>query len=422
MNSLEGKVKDRKFYSLIKKLTNSFGDALDKPFVEEYGSWYDRIKILAKGDTDIIAKILLKRPDLSNQKLSQCLVDIKKTTDYFDVQKEFSKKPPHASTKEEFTEELILFLVRMMHEKNHVHNEKMFSRQGEIRHFERILVTDYLKYEKYLYDTSVSNFIICPFENFDSDSTMDFSESLMIKRITQDEFHHLEKLQSEDGNVLKSYPEYAIVLTNTHDWMQKVISIVTACRLLKKGAIGIKTVFFGYAFPFRSWDVLSVPSEIKFYKKEKEPLFSVVKSEKKELVELFLKIKGALFADFLEIASRRFNLAYQRDKIEDRFIDYFVSLESLYSTKVERGEVTHRISTRASKVLDKSLENRRTKRNRLKKLYNYRSGIVHGEKIKLTWENIEEVENIVRQSLKWFINRKTGTDHHKIIDELDFML
>ena len=41
--------------------------------------------------------------------------------------------------------------------------------------------------------------------------------------------------------------------------------------------------------------------------------------------------------------------------------------------------------------------------------------------MKLTWDDIEEVEAIVRMSLKWFINRSDNTNHNQIIDELDLI-
>ena len=48
---------------------------------------------------------------------------------------------------------------------------------------------------------------------------------------------------------------------------------------------------------------------------------------------------------YLSIAIRRFNFAYKKDRLEDKWIDYLVSSESLYSETNESVEATHEIST-----------------------------------------------------------------------------
>jgi hypothetical protein len=418
--SLEKKVKNTELYNLMKMLVNSFFDSLNKPFVPEYGSWYDRIKFLIEGNSDQVALILLTRPDLNNEKLSKCLVTVDKNLKFLIQNKDFSRKPPHASTSEGFKEELTLFWVKMFEEREHLLLERFYSSEGIERFLERFLITEYLKYEEYLYDDSASDFLIFPLENFiGPQSIIDFGQRLRIRKITQDEFHNLAEIQSMCEGELTSYPEFVISTPNNGDWMRDTTAIITTLRLLKKGTIGLKKAYYAYAFPFRPWEVLESPPETDFYKKESETLYSSSNLELKEVIQLFTNLKTVKNIKYVEVALRRFNLAYQRNTIEDRFIDYFISLESLYSTVGERGEVTHRISTRASRVLSEKFEDRQTKRKMLKKLYGYRSGIVHGEQIRLRQEHLDEIENVVRLSLKWFTNQGDLANHKKIIDEID---
>jgi hypothetical protein len=420
---LEKKVRKKELYNLLKNLTHSFIDALDKPFVPDYGSWYDRIKVLVEGDADLVGAILLKRPDLDGEKLSKCLLDVERSLKFLTKEKDLSRKPPHASTSEGFKEEITLFLAKMLEEKNRLLREGFFSGEGIKRFFERFLVTEYLKYEQYLHDDFASDYVICPLENFiGPQSTIDFGGGLKIRKITQDEFHSLADMQSRYEGGLTSYPEFVIYGTGNRDWVKDTVTIITALRLMKKGTVGLKSAYFGYAFPFRPWTVLEPPVETKYYKEKPESLYVSTNSESSEIVRLFSTLEIARNVRYLEVALRRCNLAYQRDTNEDRFIDYFVSLESLYSTTGERGEVTHRISTRASRVLAKSFEDRKKKRNRLKKLYGYRSGIVHGEQIRLRREYVEEVEEIVRMSLKWFTCQSDFADHKKVIDQIDLLV
>jgi hypothetical protein len=46
---------------------------LDAPFILEYGSSYDRIKVLLSAEPDFIVKVLKLRPDLDESNLSNVL-------------------------------------------------------------------------------------------------------------------------------------------------------------------------------------------------------------------------------------------------------------------------------------------------------------------------------------------------------------
>ena len=92
--SLEKKVENRKLYNLMKILVDSFFDALNKPFVPEYGSWYDRTKILVEGNSDQVAAILLIRSELDNKKLSKCLVTVDRTLKFLIQEKDLSRRHP----------------------------------------------------------------------------------------------------------------------------------------------------------------------------------------------------------------------------------------------------------------------------------------------------------------------------------------
>ena len=121
----------------------------------------------------------------------------------------------------------------------------------------------------------------------------------------------------------------------------------------------------------------------------------------------------------MTIAIRRFNFAYNRDRFEDRWVDHFISLESLFSKSSEQTEVTHRISTRVSKALATTLEDKKEMRKKMKDWYGIRSKIVHGTKVALKPKEVQEVEDVVRKSLKLFMENKDYADPTKIIDDLD---
>lgn len=404
----------------MKILINSFFNALNKPFISEYGSGYDRIKILVEGNADQIAAILLRRPDLNNKKLSKCLVSVDRTLKFFIQNKDFSRKPPHASTSEDFKEELTLFSTKMLDEREHLLHDGFYSGEGVDHLLQRFMVTEYLKYEEYLYDDSASDFVICPLENFiGPESTIDFGGCLRIRKITQDEFHHLvETKEKIEGEFPESYPEFILSLPLENNPTPHIELVLTALRLLRKEKVGLSKIYYGFAFPHRPWKILEAPELSKFVRNPEDSLYMFSETQNTKLIELLSLFDQNKGVGYLTIAIRRFNFAYQRENIEDSWIDYFISLESLYSKTSELTEVTHRIATRASRVLANNYDDRIKQKKKIKEWYTLRSKIVHGIKVNLDQEKLQELADCLKKSIVWFLNQK-NVDHDKIIDELD---
>lgn len=412
------RIRNNELFELLKDLVYSFADALDKPFIPDYGSWHDRIKSLVEGDPSLIAQILLKRPDLENKKLSKCLVSTARCLEFI-INEAFSIKPPHASSEEGYREELTFFLEKLLKEKENLRREGFYSSEGVKRVFSEVLEKEYLKFEAYLYADSVSDFLICPIENFVGSTKTDLGNHLTIRKITHDEFCSLVEAEEEyEGKFPESYPEFVLHIPVKGNPIEHVELILTALRLLKKEKVGLTRIYHGYALSCRPWKVLEIPEATKFVRKREGPLYVFSKSENRKLVDLLSLLQRTKSVGYLNVAIRRFNFAYQRERLEDSWIDYFVSLESLYSKTSEMTEVTHRIATRVSKVLADSLKDRMEIKRRIKKWYRIRSKIVHGIEVDLDQEQLQELEVILRKSLIWFLNQKDA-DHDRIIDLLD---
>ena len=411
------KVRNERVFKLLEVVVSSFMHALDKPFLLDYGSWYDRIKTLVEANSSLVAEILLKRPDLEDEKLSRCLLGTEKYLESI-TKEDVSSTPPHASTREDYREELVHFLDKLFMEKERVQRRGTFSEEGLRRHFNDILRREYSGYEDYLYSESVSDFVICPLDNFVGSKELDFGLS-KIRKIAQDEFHSLVEAEERHGSKLESYPEFVLCLPSNDDWRTVAEMIITALRLLDKERVGLSRAYNGYALPCRMWEILEPPAESKFVKKHADSLYVLPDSEDEKLIDLFSILNETKNVGYLTTAIRRFNFAYARDRYEDRWIDYFVSLESLYSKTSESGEVTHKIATRVSKALADSFEERTKMVRRMRKWYGIRSKIVHGIRVSIDQKQIQELEEIVRKSLKWFMNQKEHANHQEIIDILD---
>lgn len=419
------KIRNPKLLELLKSLTKALIDALDKPFVPDYGSWYDRIKIILERDPDLLAKILEKRPELQEKRLSMCLLLAEKCLQAL-LAEDICRNKRHASTLEEHQDELALFLERLFKERER--ERTLFANPEAFeRHFSDIFQMEYLRYEKYLYDSSITDLLICPLQNFicsKSKHVIELGGKSVIRKITQDEFHSLVEAENRYGrelHELESYPEFVLCIPiEGNDWQEQIESLIISLRLLKEEGIGLSRIYFAYALPFRPWNIMDTPPGTKFVGKQSGEFFDFKDSDDLGLNAILALVNKTRKVGYLNVSMRRFNFAHERERLEDCWIDYFVSLESLYSKESEMTEVTHRLATRVSRALGSDPFGDRTKiRGKMKEWYGIRSKIVHGTNVQLEQEQMKNLEKVLRDSLKWFMNQKECADHDKIIDLLD---
>jgi hypothetical protein len=420
VNDQKQQIRNPKLFELLKALTKAFVDALDKPFFSGYGSRYDRIKALIAGNPELVAKILEKRPDLEEKKLSLCLVSAEKALRAL-LQEDICRNAPHASTLEEYQDELASFLEKLFKERERSRDRALFANPEAFeRHFGDVFLRGYLRYEKYLYDSSISNFLICPLQNFICSKDIELEGRLVIRKIRQEEFHSLVEAEESHGYELQNYPEFILyVPIDDSDWRELIKMVITSLRLLKNERIGLSRIYYGYALPSRPWKIVGSPEGTKFVEKWAENFFNLSDSEDVELKKLFSLLNRVKEVGYLSVSIRRFNFAYERERLEDRWIDYFVSLESLYSKTSELTEVTHRLATRVSRALGGAQDDRKEIRDKIKEWYGIRSKIVHGIQVNLGQKQLEDLEEILRKSLKWFMNQREYFNHDKLIDLLD---
>lgn len=415
------KARNSNLFKCLEDLTRAFMEGLDKPFFSSYGSWYDRVRILIKGNTELVAKILERRPDLEEEKLSRCLVSAGRCLNAL-LKEDIQRNPPHASTEDEYRDELVFFLEKLFKERERIHTRAVFATSEALnRHFDRIFREEYLRYEKYLYRESVSDFLIGEFRNFTCSESVGLENQLTIREITQEEFHSLVEADERYGYKLESYPEFVLYMpVENENWRRQLVRLITALRLLKKERIGLTRIHYAFALPCRAWKVIEAPTGTKFAEESVGSSFDLSKTDKKELKHLWSLLDRAEEAGYLTISIRRFNFAYERKRLEDRWIDYFISLESLYSKAGELTEVTHRLATRVSRALTNgSLEDKKKLRQKTKRWYSMRSKIVHGMQTDLNPEQLQDLEEVLRRSLRWFMSHQDYNDHDKIIDLLD---
>ena len=115
--------------------------------------------------------------------------------------------------------------------------------------------------------------------------------------------------------------------------------------------------------------------------------------------------------DNLRTAMARFSSSYEKRVLSDRLIDLVIALEALFGDG-EAGGITHKVAMRGACWLHETESKRHATFRRIKKLYGYRSSVVHGNLGKdLTGQQVNELEGMVRSGLRKFLNWQL--DHGK---------
>ncbi|HKZ45601.1 MAG TPA: hypothetical protein VJ343_02755, partial [archaeon] len=198
----------------------------------------------------------------------------------------------------------------------------------------------------------------------------------------------------------------------------KIHMLTTALRLFKSGIIGIDTI--------KTEQILDVPIIVSgtssyMHGSYIGPKYYLIKAEVDDFKRFrkdFNKI-DLNSLDYIRVAVRRFNYAYERGNLEDKLIDFMVAFEALFFKQGEFGEFRHKLSVRVSRFLEQDYNKRRLIAKDMGDFYEARSQIVHGEKVELKHDLVKTVEDQLRRSIKLFFESLQKSDHDEIISHLD---
>jgi len=129
-----------------------------------------------------------------------------------------------------------------------------------------------------------------------------------------------------------------------------------------------------------------------------------------------------------KVALRRLSLGIERKNPEDKLIDFMIGLEALYLPD-GNAELSFRLSVRVAFLLFSGI-GKKDAFNFLRKMYDVRSSIVHGNKYELNTEDIKKLEELLRKSVTlWMedkrnfsVTEKTNSGKVKSEGKLDTML
>jgi hypothetical protein len=179
--------------------------------------------------------------------------------------------------------------------------------------------------------------------------------------------------------------------------------VVTALRLSSPGGVGLvrswvkPTVPVFFAPPFDGF--LGLGRAEGFLKPGME-----WQGDPEVLRALFQAVRRGLVDDRLNLALRRFESSYCEREPEDRLVDYWIALESVFLPE-QRTELSHLGPLRIALWIETTAEGRKAMFGRMRASYKARSEIVHGEKTADLAGIEADTEDALRRALRRMVVR-----------------
>jgi len=197
----------------------------------------------------------------------------------------------------------------------------------------------------------------------------DLSEIMNKCDLKQNEIGDRRWLLEIESKVPKKLGSHSPALGNQVD------TVLTALRLTKKGGAHCSYVVCGRKDDTSGFSVSQLPPAYTGYATD-----LTSDSEITEFRNMFRALSDRELGAPVDFVIRRFNYAYERPRIEDRFVDLMIALESILVGEGNAGEISYKFRMRAATFLAESttLAERFEIRDIAKTAYEMRSAIVHG--------------------------------------------
>lgn len=215
----------------------------------------------------------------------------------------------------------------------------------------------------------------------------------------------------------KGVPEWPLTAA------EKMHRILTAMRLVRTGRVGLQVIMFRNQDWIPDGTVMTLTTSQ--VPKDAPYMARMVNGEL--LSQIFTLLDKP--PQYLNIALRRFDLSYERERLDDRLIDLMICLEALYA-KDSHTELSYRISLRSALATGIDQADRRKTFDWLRKAYEIRSDIVHGKEVRKVLIGGADVtldalvaftEQNVREAIRFFLFHPRTESQGTVLDTLDQM-
>jgi hypothetical protein len=236
-------------------------------------------------------------------------------------------------------------------------------------------------------------------------------------------FHTVPKIIAGD-DYRPSFTEHPVEAVK-----RKFAEVCSALRLFKAGALALNHVWIlNTIFPLEGFGATHNPySPPRFFDS-----YTLSSSEANALATFWQQYQAScqVKRKRFEVALRRFNFAYERERPEDKLIDYMIALEALLLG--DQQELKYKLAMRGAALLGNSPDERKRIYDELGEAYNQRSKTVHGDipKKQITIgtnqlffdELVGRVEEHTRSAIKRFLSLSANQKEEEIIKALDEQL
>jgi hypothetical protein len=257
-----------------------------------------------------------------------------------------------------------------------------------------------------------------PLLNFKTDESEIFlDKNIKIRKASDFEIDILKDLKKKWTNIIYSdvllrvrlYKDIPEDEPNQFlpDARKEIEKTITLLRLYKKESIGFNLIVQAYSdephyafsanalFHYMLWTPAKAKALGETYNFNDE--------DAEKLKNFFLTFNPKLTSKF-QLAINFFNKSYiEPYPLRDSLIDLTIALENLFLKKTKM-ELAYKLSLRMTHLLGKDIDEREKIYRFMKKIYKFRSNVVHGEKTKdLSEKDLLKVREYTRESLKYFL-------------------
>jgi hypothetical protein len=252
----------------------------------------------------------------------------------------------------------------------------------------------YKRFEEKMYGKNYT-MALCPLKKFylETDELI-LDAKIKIRRISQGELSFINKEMA--SNTLNKFDDIQFTIEYIYDenefrkqqdvdgwdWIceKKFIVIIALLRLFKDG--DFHNPLENFQVPF--WG--KFPQGIYYNLCDRyiprEGQYILKREEAEDFTEYYRRSLRFTDDRRMFIALERFNLAYEKKRFEDNIIDYVIAFEALFGTK-EKSRIGMRIELKSGFLIEDSKEEITEIYKFMKGVYDLRSKIVHGDKIKI---------------------------------------
>jgi hypothetical protein len=198
----------------------------------------------------------------------------------------------------------------------------------------------------------------------------------------------VENLNYSDNNPVFSY----------------IYPLIKKMRLFKEGNICMPFLYF-YACSEKSSMLISGLEYGSYVVPEQYTLNPLEISEFKNNIQ---NIEIPFTYDFLQLAFENFELSYEMQNKNLQFLTLMNGMEALFN--IGGTEISYKLRRNVAVLLGEDQEDSKVIENRMKKLYQIRSNIVHNGKAKIEETELSDLRKYLRQSIIRFLELNQDKD------------